>query len=105
MLSRPFCQVGTHGSGLTYAFFMPNGTGLVEILAWNFYGKGCTWADQYFRQGLKMSRIFSALIMPWAQWCLWLRSFEAPEARAWHLARLRSAAVNSAAGATLFQIG
>ncbi|KAL4438194.1 hypothetical protein ABPG77_010555 [Micractinium sp. CCAP 211/92] len=43
-----FCQVGTHGSGLNYAFFMPNGTGLVEILAWNFHGKGCTWAGQYF---------------------------------------------------------
>lgn len=46
------CQVGTHGSGLTYAFFMPNGTGLVELLAWHFHGQGCTWADQYFRQVL-----------------------------------------------------
>ncbi len=42
-------QVNTHGSGLTYSFFMPGGTGVVEILAWNFHGQGCTWADQYFR--------------------------------------------------------
>ncbi|KAL4419311.1 hypothetical protein ABPG77_005999 [Micractinium sp. CCAP 211/92] len=41
--------VNTHGSGLTYSFFMPGGTGVVEILAWNFHGEGCTWADQYFR--------------------------------------------------------
>lgn len=34
-------QVNTHGSGNTYAFFMPNGTALIEILAWNFHGKGC----------------------------------------------------------------
>ena len=44
-------QVNTHGSGNNFAFFMPNGTALVEILPWDFHGKGCTWADQYFRWG------------------------------------------------------
>ncbi|EFN50995.1 expressed protein [Chlorella variabilis] len=40
--------VNTHGSGNNFAFFMPNGSALVEVLPWNFHGKGCTWADQYF---------------------------------------------------------
>ncbi|PSC70577.1 hypothetical protein C2E20_6087 [Micractinium conductrix] len=40
--------VNTHGSGNNYAFFAREGSALVEILPWNFHGKGCTWADQYF---------------------------------------------------------
>lgn len=40
--------VNTHGSGNTYAFFMPNGSALVEIIPWSFQGNGCSWADQYF---------------------------------------------------------
>lgn len=41
--------VNTHGSGNVFSFFMPNGSALVEILPYNFHGKHCTWADQYYR--------------------------------------------------------
>ncbi len=28
---------------------MREGGALVEVLPWNFHGKGCGWADQYFK--------------------------------------------------------
>lgn len=46
---RTLLQVNTHGSQNTYQFFMREGTALVEILPWNWNGKHCTWADQYFK--------------------------------------------------------
>lgn len=50
ILSFPtLAQVGTHGSHNSYQFFMPPGTALVEILAWNFHGEHCTFADQYYK--------------------------------------------------------
>ncbi|KAL4451654.1 hypothetical protein ABPG75_007316 [Micractinium tetrahymenae] len=51
-------MVGTHGSGLAYSFFMPNGSGLVEVLSWSFHGQGCTWADQYFRLVADKDHVF-----------------------------------------------
>ncbi|KAI7844869.1 hypothetical protein COHA_001522 [Chlorella ohadii] len=48
--------VGTHGSHNSYQFFMPPGTALVEILAWNFHGEHCTFADQYYKDWYELDR-------------------------------------------------
>lgn len=47
----PCAQVNTHGSGNVYAFFMRNGSALVEILPWNML-RPCIsepYADVYFK--------------------------------------------------------
>ena len=45
--------VGTHGAGLTNAFFMRRGAALVEVRPYNFEG---AWPDGYFRRSPRSSR-------------------------------------------------
>ena len=60
--------VNTHGSGNVLSFFLPDGGALVEILPWNFHGKDCTWADQYYRCGL------CVCVLQWGVPCMGMRT-------------------------------
>lgn len=59
--------MNTHGSGNVYAFFLPDGAALVEVIPWNF-DTGCPlgFADYYYSQFMEADRTVSSGYFRWA---------------------------------------